>query len=162
MPNGSPLFTPVRITHIHAGSGIVYFDNPGGHQIEAYLYSNKRATTTSRTQKPINGSGIYPPHRGKRFIPKWQLPSGATEWAIPTGYFKFQPDQVQGSSYHRRFHFMFGVRDVATGIRGPMSQTVISTATRNERYGGRERLDNPPFYGPRIIMGPTTHFRGRL
>lgn len=118
------LLLPPRVTGIDAKQGIVYFDNPAGHQIEIYKYTRKH--------KGPHRSGSYPPHLGKRYKVLYQLKKGATSWTVPDDW--IWPIAHTGNP-NNRSHFKFGVRKT-NGTRSTLSADTIITAVDAEYAEG--------------------------
>ena len=142
--NTGDQIVPPKITHIDAQLGIVYFDNPMGHQIEVYRYTRKKVGPH------VSYSGkIFPPHVGKRYKVLYQLKKNATSWTVPD---KWLIPLRNNGNRDRRNHFMFGVRK-PDGTRSELSTlTVITTNHFEYNSGIKILLENCGGGGKRVGM----------
>jgi hypothetical protein len=90
------------------------------------------ASSFTRITRIITPGTVYPDRRGKRFIPIEQVANGATSWAIPDRYMNVLGGGVPAVRTRKRNYFRFGLRDVATGARGPMTADLVVTGVRHE------------------------------
>tara|TARA_R100001244_G_scaffold25113_2_gene25452 strand:+ start:107178 stop:107744 length:567 start_codon:yes stop_codon:yes gene_type:complete len=121
--SGGGLLPPV-IIGINGTTGIVYFDNPAGLQVEIYKFIKKaRGVHSSR-------GTVYSDRKGKRYRPLRQLANGSTSWTVEDRW--INPISRVGSNTNLRNYFKLGVRDPDTGERSPLTTITIATAVNFE------------------------------
>jgi hypothetical protein len=112
-------------------NGIVHFtDNiPPGAQIEVYKYSPHPTGTHGDP---------YPSNVGKRYRPDRLLAKGSVQANLSTAF-------LTKRRAHFRFAFRWPIADNSggAGVRGPLSDTTISTAVPRERLQGSLLIINP-------------------
>lgn len=121
---GGSLLPPV-VTGIDGTTGIVYFDNPSGMQVEIWKFVKKKRG--SHTARVI----IYDDRKGKRYRPLRQLANGANSWTVEDRWINPIAHPLS-PSVNKRNYFKLGVRDPDTGERSVLSSITIATAVNFE------------------------------
>jgi hypothetical protein len=96
---------------------------------------NVSTTGVNTIVRTVTPGVTYPDRLGKRFRPLYQLPNGATSWAIPDRWYLVNGVGLPIGRARKRTHFRFGYRDVTTGARGPLTPDLVSTSVRFEMLG---------------------------